>query len=219
MVYPVTVLLIVWAAVGFGLSQKPAQSHVLDLTTPAVVVSAGPAAGINSGHSGQMARPFPMELLLRSLDRPEYRLGEEIVYEVTLRNISGRQILLPWSVDLEPVYAAGTPPLRAGLALQITDDAKGASADDPRLAVVSLGGSPGLPGSILPLEPGDTAVIRAKGPTTLREDVTRRVTAGAVRVMAIYTLYTEDGTRWEPLSSRNSVAASFRLGGRASQRE
>src|SRR5262245_17891675 len=97
-----TVFALCWTALAGVLSQERID---LDLTRnrPAQreAVGGGSVSRSGSGHGTQPVVPIKVTLI--SLNAPRYRLGDTVVYDIEIENISRDVIVLPWSMDRDRV--------------------------------------------------------------------------------------------------------------------
>jgi hypothetical protein len=144
------------------------QEELLDLTRIKVTKKErqGPLSGSGMmGFAGHDRTPkiIPLKITLLSLDRPSYRLGETVVFEVRVENITQEIVVLPWSPDIDAVKPdeESDPPgyMDAYLTLVVRVDISG----DQTVIGQPLYGSELEPGSLKPLWPGETVRIRVPG--------------------------------------------------------
>lgn len=164
-------------ALAFGLTagevwgQVPQADYVLDLLTYPRSQTTSDQGKEKSGRvvGGVAGQPkmLPLKLLLVSLDRSAYALGEAFVYEVLIENLSQEPIRLPWSPEVERFpRVEGIQPAAhrwLGLTLSVSDanlGVRGVTSSQPLL------GSEEVPGSLQTLASGETALIRVPGTWT-----------------------------------------------------
>jgi hypothetical protein len=151
--------------------QRPTPDYLLDVASrgPVPLDESTSPAGARTGSGGGDSRARTagdVEISLVRLDAaPPFEWGEHFVYEVLVENVGRDVVMLPWSPDRN-VYALG----RSGLAIDVL---KGSvvlevySADGvtplAKLEPQLLGGSDALGGTVQPLRPGETAVLRLPG--------------------------------------------------------
>jgi hypothetical protein len=117
-------------------------------------VGGGSCVGIEHAHYPEIS------VSLTSLDRPQYTLGEDVVFEVIVRNLGKDSVVLPWAenvADFEPPdpstpysYLKGTISLEVGAGKQtfpIFDSFYGMSE---------------RPGTLKELRSGESVVIRGR---------------------------------------------------------
>lgn len=118
------------------------------------------------GVSGSHDTPFPklpLEITLLNLDNGSYKMGQEMIYEVTIRNVGQDIVLIPWSPDPTEVrrngqtYPSGYADGNVGLVIH--DEIAG----DQVVYGPWLYGSDLVPSSLKKLRPGQTVRIRAPG--------------------------------------------------------
>jgi hypothetical protein len=125
-----------------------ARTPILDVTEPLgttwALLGGGPTRPGAAASS-----PIRIELL--RTDRRTYFQKEVVVYDVRITSISSTTIAIPWarSRTFDGPY---------GAVISLIATARG--MPDFVLGSVSLLGSPSVPGSLLPLAPGHSAVVR-----------------------------------------------------------
>ena len=106
-------------------------------------------------------KEVPLRITLLHFDKLAYRLGEQIVYEVRLENVSNHDLTLPWSLDLDKVKPdeKKDPPgyLTSSLSLVFNDPIYGIEF----VGLASLYGSQLVPDSLKVLRPNERVRIRA----------------------------------------------------------
>jgi len=135
--------------------------HRLDLTDQIdqMKQKAGAGVGVGMGSrgiSGQGKTPLPLEVSTVLLSSLQLASGRALVYEITLKNIGKSSVELPWAT--KPVGRTRLDPEEQELYLTLEGkDVKGARSI---LAATILAGVP-FSRSLLTLQPGETATIRA----------------------------------------------------------
>jgi len=188
--------------------------NVLDLTKIKVVKKEvmGPKTGggvsTSRGHS-QPVEYAPLKITLLSLDKRRYALGEEVIYEVKLENITEEILVIPWSPDRDAVKPEeeSDPPgyVVAILRLVIMDETSG----DQFVTGQVLYGSHLEPSSLKYLWPGEMVKIRAPSRWDfLGADVAKRIREQLPRtfeVRARFSFLHGAGTSsYKPALSANS---------------
>src|SRR5260370_1344852 len=78
------------------------------------------------GVSGSHDTPFPklpLEITLLSIDKSSYQMGQEMIYDVVIKNVGRDLVVIPWSPDRdriqldEETYPAGYMDANLGLVL------------------------------------------------------------------------------------------------------
>ena len=188
-----------------------AQQHVLDLTQPDLVRTMPPVeSGCAIGFEGEKPVRVPLELMLISLDRQDYVLGDHVTYQVNLRNVGNVPLSLPWSVDRAVVERDRAPFSQAILSLAVSD----AQKREHSLAAVVLDGSSSLPGSIEVLAPGETASILVRSSLLVTQGAASSTLAagvGPVTVGAVLMMTVRPCVWAEKVFSTNDVPILFRL--------
>lgn len=106
---------------------------------------------------------IPFSMTLHPLERQSFLYAEHFTYEFSLKNISGQEMAIPWSMDWKRVFGKSTvgdpaPPGYTTAAFYLfAQDGKGDAFDTP---IEVLRGSDNLPGSIKVLQPGEEVRIR-----------------------------------------------------------
>ena len=197
-------------------------NNFLDLTRkpPHQKQRSGTGRGGGMGPGGGDGRSFPVKIVplkvvLLSLDKSSYQLGDQVIYEVTLENVTDKVLVIPWSVDYDRVKPneEHDPPgyMWAYLSLVIKDEISG----DQFMAGRGINGSQLLRGSLKRLQPGQRVRIRAKAPWSgFQEAVYKRVLAKlpqTFEVRADFALYDPAiNPRFEPALSTNSLSVELR---------
>jgi hypothetical protein len=159
-----------------------------------------PAADAASDRS-----PFAAKLV--RFDRAVYDLGDNVIYELELTNVSTEDVWMPW----------------LGTSKFITPRTEGASSmqlclqfEDPHLGLQVFGfrrtyGAESVPGSLRLVAPGDVVEIRANAPLRLMQ-AWPRIDANWVKVVslrAVATLSTQ-GQPARRMPSANALSIELR---------
>jgi hypothetical protein len=147
-----------------------------------------------AGKRGPLAAP--LKVTLERLDAGSYQLGDKVIYEVTMENVSQELQTIPWSPDENKVKARGRYEPHdytdAFLGLVVKDKALG----DQFVAVQGVYGSASVPGSLKTLLPGQKVRIRAQGQmffaaADVSEKVSRKLSKSPLKlkVQARYSLH------------------------------
>jgi hypothetical protein len=153
------------------ISIAPGQSsdqEIIDLTTTSTIKpkkrskDTGTISSALSSHSiKKMNVPLKAELL--GFDKAYYYLGENVIYEVQLSNISGSNIVIPCSPNVNEVKSnqdgGASNYLKAALSLVVKDKIGG----DQFVATQILYGSETIPVSLKILLPGQSVIFRVPG--------------------------------------------------------
>jgi hypothetical protein len=151
-------------------------SNILDVSAerpPAKPSGIGGYLGGASSHK-QRAVIAPFSVTLLSLDKSKYRLNERVTFEAMLENVSGVNIVIPWSDDRDSVdldEGSQAPGYIDAFIDLLIDDGQG---DQESSAAKMLSGSELLPSSLKELRPGEKVIIRAAGPLTMSDPAFRR---------------------------------------------
>jgi len=110
-----------------------------------------------------------------SLDKQQYELGEQFIYEVSIENISNQPLLLPWEPDRGKV-APGPTSAQSSLNQMslslVIEELEG----DAIFGAQNIYGSDSVPGSLQKLLPGRKVRIRIPGGWYLgTQDLQKRV--------------------------------------------
>jgi len=139
--------------------------------------------------------PATLRLKLLSVDRTDYIYGDYFVFEVLIENTGNKVVTLPWSPNtgefMQPVPRIPDGFLSGRVSVHV-ESATGEPALLSLLDSQSLYGSNEVPRSLLRLEPGRTARIRAatqwSAPMPQGREAILRQPAGAVRLRARFAL-------------------------------
>jgi hypothetical protein len=151
-------------------------SNILDVTAerpPAKPRGIGGYAGGGSSHK-QRAVIAPFSVTLLSLNKSRYRLNERAIFEAMLENVTGDNIVIPWSDDrdsVDPDEHSQAPGYIDAFISLLMDDGEG---DEESSAAKMLSGSQLVPSSLKELRPGERVIIRAAGPLTMSDPAFRR---------------------------------------------
>ena len=126
------------------------------LSDPSVQDGHGMSCGIAALEGHRPVR-LPLELTVVSLSPTDLTQGDKITFEVAIKNIGKETVAIPWSV-IGSNQLALCPIERR---LWVTFSAVGASSGTPPIIATVLYGFP-FDQSLLPLQPGETANIRAE---------------------------------------------------------
>jgi hypothetical protein len=136
-------------------------------------------------HSQPIPR-FPFEITLELPERTEYAIGDRIAFDVTLKNISGRPVAVPWSVD-GAGFAAATPGARRMvLALEFDHPVMGRQT----FAWQTLFGASSVADTLRLIQPGETMLVRAEDALQLNAAWTEPVIGGWVRGVELKAIVT-----------------------------
>lgn len=138
---------------------------ILDFIAGNIVVS---DAKKNWGGGGGSSASQPIVSVALKMDKERYVLGEEIIYEISVKNISGKEIQIPWDTDGDKInngdisysyedLPAGFMSASAGVWLRNDDNSK----NDSILKINGLYGSNAFASSIKVLKPEESVMIRA----------------------------------------------------------
>jgi hypothetical protein len=159
-------VLIAMPVLAQGTTQHP--THNLDLlvqkpTDERVSRIGLPRDGVLKWHpppppadSGPVPR-FPFQVTLLSTDRPDYAIGDEIVFTLRLTNISGESFAFPWSVEPGPIRPE-TPGARI---LVLNFVVIRSASRRQEIGFHTVYGSQEVPGTLRMIGPGETVEIRA----------------------------------------------------------
>jgi hypothetical protein len=109
--------------------------------------------------SGQEPTRLPVELRLVSISSADLTFGDAVVFEVELKNIGKAPIDIPWSSKSPVQFRPYPDDVRLSLIVTVSD----ATGKQDIVSSVALHGSPYRSSSLLTVQPGETAAIRARG--------------------------------------------------------
>ena len=140
--------------------------------------------------------PTTVSLRLLSVDRTDFVYGDYFTYEVLIENTGKQPLTIPWSPNTGEFYqpVPRTPDgFLAGAVSLTVESAEAEPTTLTRFDSSALYGSKEVPRSLLTLEPGRTARIRA--PTQFSAAMDQGRTAifqqpdGEVRLRATFSIY------------------------------
>jgi hypothetical protein len=154
------------------------------------------------------AAPLPFEITLVSLDRNGYAIGDNAVFEVTLKHVGTAPFAFPWSREMSAVADAPRAQL-AHVLLTFTDPVLGRQLvgfDN------TLYGAQTVPGTVQMLQPGDVVTVRGGAQWYLSSGYPQRPPAGWVRDLSVKVELQVQGTdKYRPLlHSANDVKIQLR---------
>jgi hypothetical protein len=139
-------------------------SNVLDVSGPRPPGrSRGIGGGIGGSDHDQRPVMAPFKVTLLGLDRSKYRLNDRVIFEMMLENMTGGNVVIPWSADRDTVdpddgrHPPGYVDAFVDLVVDDTDCGR------QTLSVEMLFGSQLVPSSLKDLRPGERVIIRAAG--------------------------------------------------------
>jgi len=169
---------------------------ILDLTTGDKIIS---SAHMTWGTGGGSNHSRPMVSVTLKLDKERYVLGEEFTYEIGIKNISGKEIQIPWDTDGDKInngntsysyedLPAGFMKVSASLWIRNDDD----NRNDSLLESNRLYGSDAFTSSIKILKPEESVMIRATGRWNrdkLNDNILSRVNDNSSVTLEIYVFW------------------------------
>ena len=157
----------------FSAAEIPNQYiDILDLTVGDKIVS---DTKMYWGGGGGSSSSRPIVSVTLNLDKDRYVLGEEFIYEVSLKNVSGKEIRIPWDTDGDKInygkesYSYEDLPegfMKAGAMIRYPGDIleiDGTTTMSTPPGFVNLYGSNAFASSIKILKPDESILIRAAG--------------------------------------------------------
>lgn len=156
--------------------------------------------GVASSVGGaDILKAAPLGVILQRLDRRNYHFGEQVIYEVTLQNISKDVLTIPWSPDLNRLGLNGqfNQPgyTEASLSLVAEDEIAGPQFIDSQ----RIFGAPGVSSSLKKLRPGESIRIRAAGSWQFTDSsVARRVFAKSLYTVKVRAYFRLEGSSSSP---------------------
>lgn len=158
---------------------------------------------------------LPLEITLLRLDKHSYQMGDEVIYDVVIRNVGQDIVVTPWSPDRDQVKPEEKtyPPgyMDATLSLVIRDEVLG----EQRIYGASVYGSQLVPSSLKKLRPGQAVRIRAPSHWLLTsDDAARGILSKLPQTFAVRARYSVMGhtsSPWpEPVVSTNSIKVELK---------
>ena len=135
--------------------ERPA--GILDLTMETIAV-----ADLRSGGGVGISEQDPHAVEVSfSMDKSRYRTDEEFSYEIKVRNISGKDLEVPWRTDGPTVVM--DPPKRPSGFLYASVGLENHGTHHRSVVALGLYGSNEAPSSKKTLRPGDFVLIRGVG--------------------------------------------------------
>lgn len=179
---------------------------LLDLTLPVTPLSSGYAGGFFRTNE------LPFRIRIVDIEDRIYTVADTFTYEVEIRNESKAPVILPWAADPNGlVESNGESALRGSLSLFIDTGI----AKEQHFAGTTIYGNPEIPGTVLTLEPGASARIKALGswivPQVRMKDYLAK-SKGRLRVRAIYRIQTGQVLASTPPSPPKPLTLTFRPG-------
>ncbi|MGA8212241.1 MAG: hypothetical protein WB799_01510 [Candidatus Sulfotelmatobacter sp.] len=142
----------------------------LDLTTATKKDRLREPKGVGSGSCGWVDHAdYPeVAISLTSLDRTQYALGEDVMFEVKIQNVGKDPVVLPWAedvADFEPQDPTAQYSYRTGtLSLQI------GNGKENFLIFSSFYGSTERPESLKVLRAGEWVIVRSRTQLVTNDD-------------------------------------------------
>lgn len=167
-----------------------------------------------SGSNDTRSPKLPLQITLISLNKHSYEMGEEMIYNVVIRNVGRDVVVIPWSPDRDQIKPEEMtyPPryVDAILSLVITDEVLG----EQMIYGPSLYGSEHVPSSLKKLRPGQAVRIRAPSRWVLMSDdaahgILSRLPQTFV-VRARFSVMDRTVNPPEPVVSTNSVTVELK---------
>lgn len=186
----------------------------ISLSTEEKRTGGGQGGGAYAGHI-RAPKILPLRITLSSLNKSSYQLGEEVIYDVILENITKNTIVIPWSPDRDKARPnSQNIPLgyrEAFLSLVVKDEQKG----EQFIAGQGLFGSELLRGSLKILAPGQKVRVRAPGQWAfLDAEVARRALTSLPRKIEVWVRFNlqerQFNSQYEPAISANSIIVELR---------
>lgn len=144
------------------------------------------------------------------LDKSQYKLGEELIYEVSLENITNDVLIFPWSPDPVQTTSDGKsefPEYEGFLYLVMKDEALG----NVILGAQGLYGSPSFPDSIKKLQPREKVRIRVPAYWSfLHGDITDHLSPKLPKRVEVRAEFRLIGEGFKPALSANSIGVALK---------
>ena len=157
----------------FSAAEIPNQYvDILDLTVGDKIVS---DTKMNWGGGGGSSSSRPIVSVTLNLDKDRYVLGEEFIYEISLKNISEKEIQIPWDTDGDKINYGTESYSYEDLPVGFMKVLSSIRYSDPFVKVddtttvhlmpgtIALYGSDAFASSIKALKPEESVMIRAAG--------------------------------------------------------
>jgi hypothetical protein len=190
-----------------------AQERLVDLTPRSE--SAGQSASQSNwredfgcrGRSNGRIGPAPaLSLAVTGLDRAELSMGTEFVADIRVTNTGTEPVIVPTvlAYEFEDGFASAPYVVQGSLGLPFVD----AKGREYTLAGTVLRGSPGRPGTVESLAPGESLTIHFPGWFLVMDSPAAPVT-GDAQLFARLILSDNECREWKAVASRR-VSVQFR---------
>lgn len=178
----------------------------VDLTRPDVVKTRpSTTGGAMSGLSGIPNPQLPLAIRLVSTDRPTYRRGDPIVYEVQLTNNGAASFAVPTSLDHRAFEHLDEVAITMTVSLEVP-----AGDQAEAITALSIVGAPKESGSMQTLAAGESLILKI--PSEIwRQPSQRLKTSGEFQVRARVDLGQSTKT-FAPAVSGNTLNVALQLG-------
>jgi len=196
-----------------AVNSTPQEVAFLDLTNPPSPRTHQPKFGSGTGgmviaaDAAAIHQEHPLRITLLPLARDAFQPGEDVIYEIKIQNTDKQARILPWDPNIADVEPAGPSQQydykQAIVSLWFTSENKLTEASQ----VSVLYGTKERTGSTLPLEPGQSARIRAKARLSFHDErffacaPARKVSAKASVSFASATVTVGNGGYYEQIKA------------------
>jgi hypothetical protein len=137
------------------------QGELLDLTKKKVATGTekyAPGIGGLDGGTGSKPSPLPLKVVLERLDKQQYELGNQFMYEISIENVGAKSLQIPWEPDREEALNHSADLDVLSLWLQIDE-----LGNDAIFGVEEIYGAKSQPKTFKTLAPGGKLRFRADG--------------------------------------------------------
>jgi hypothetical protein len=150
---------------------------------------------------------FPFDVTLTSTDRNGYTVGESMIFEIELRNVSKRPVAVPWTIDRSLIRSTMPGARALVVSLTFTHAVQG----EETIGHQTVYGAEAVPGTLRTIEPGEILEMRAEVPLNLHKWWPRgsETSTNKVRVKALVSLASRD-QYYPPATSQNDAVIQLR---------
>ena len=152
-----------------SISEEAAYKDLVGIELRAVKEPIGGGSGSCGGASHEPAPATLLDIIMLSVDKSRYVMGDDVEFMVKLTNAGNEPVLLPWNphgADFEETAAGDDYRyVSISMLLELSD-----GREKGLMTGWSLFGSPDVAGSLLELQPGNWVQVRAKSKLEMFSD-------------------------------------------------